>query len=320
MTSCFHPFQGRPSFGPEMVDRFYWLHNFRCFHPFQGRPSFGQIQAAFCGREKGVWFPSLSGKTFIRTRTNTAVLSDDGLRVSIPFREDLHSDTLSPARLRTSPVTVSIPFREDLHSDKAALTAANTEKQVSIPFREDLHSDSSTSHSAPAHIRVGFHPFQGRPSFGQGTWGRKVDGVFEAFPSLSGKTFIRTLRLSSTPAAGCTRLFPSLSGKTFIRTHCQNNRQRPRPTKGFHPFQGRPSFGQKIAEMVDRFYWLQFPSLSGKTFIRTQICAIYTVGFEQIVSIPFREDLHSDDSNGSSYWFCLWLSFPSLSGKTFIRT
>ena len=63
-------------------------------------------------------FPSLSGKTFIRTCVAVRVSAEWQSLVSIPFREDLHSDT--PSKLISIPspaVYVSIPFREDLHSD-----------------------------------------------------------------------------------------------------------------------------------------------------------------------------------------------------------
>ena len=111
----FHPFQGRPSFGlyddPEVSKA-----EFPCFHPFQGRPSFGLKK-----------------------------------------------------------VTHVINY-----------------EMVSIPFREDLHSD----------YFVEFHYFH-----------------LHGFPSLSGKTFIRTK----------------------IDMVLQNIGRR-----GFHPFQGRPSFGPTI--------------------------------------------------------------------------
>ena len=62
--------------------------------------------------------------------------------VSIPFREDLHSDR-ERERSRFQVLSVSIPFREDLHSDVNAFSAGmiSPPVKVSIPFREDLHSD-----------------------------------------------------------------------------------------------------------------------------------------------------------------------------------
>ena len=64
----FHPFQGRPSFGLiEKGDVVAFKYE-GCFHPFQGRPSFGQIKETFILGGGSYLFPSLSGKTFIRTR------------------------------------------------------------------------------------------------------------------------------------------------------------------------------------------------------------------------------------------------------------
>ena len=63
---------------------------------------------------------------------------------------------------------------------------------------------------------------------------------------------------------------------------------------GFHPFQGRPLFGhiKELEYVILRTE--QFPSLSGKTSIRTSLSA-RMVGFTlPSVSIPFREDLYSD--------------------------
>ena len=59
--------------------------------------------------------------------------------VSIPFREDLHSDVMCTLKLGRDFLRVSIPFREDLHSDSGFITRRTP--RVSIPFREDLHSD-----------------------------------------------------------------------------------------------------------------------------------------------------------------------------------
>ena len=112
----FHPFQGRPSFGPGKTPRQTRrmvlvsipfredLHSddnsaipadsnpLGCFHPFQGRPSFGHVELI---------------KDFKKIT--------DG--VSIPFREDLHSDLAEFIKILEASKQVSIPFREDLHSD-----------------------------------------------------------------------------------------------------------------------------------------------------------------------------------------------------------
>ena len=87
--------------------------------------------------------------------------------------------------------------------------------------------------------------------------------------------------------------FPSLSGKTFIRT-----------TLGW-------------AFVKDQRV---FPSLSGKTFIRTWIFLDEVRVIPESVSIPFREDLHSDFLVRAGEEITIITAFPSLSGKTFIRT
>ena len=139
-------------------------------------------------------FPSLSGKTFIRTPADQIPSPPHNLGVSIPFREDLHSDVSKQMHLFQETKKVSIPFREDLHSDSIIQEVLNLlerrsfhpfqgrpsfgplfevndpdmEKvKVSIPFREDLHSDRTESHVDAGTIQKGFHPFQGRPSFGR---------------------------------------------------------------------------------------------------------------------------------------------------------
>ena len=138
--SCFHPFQGRPPFGLQLC-RHDFSEESQSFHPFQGRPPFGLAPEIDVPAELRGKFPSLSGKTSIRTEPF-------GLHqvlyaaVSIPFREDLHSDELPASKLTKKDQKVSIPFREDLHSDLKILKASRLGViMVSIPFREDLHSD-----------------------------------------------------------------------------------------------------------------------------------------------------------------------------------
>ena len=89
------------------------------FHPFQGRPLFGliglnpekgpinQMFPSLSGKTsirtflRWIWkgikvlgrFPSLSGKTSIRTLSTVFHLQPKDRKVSIPFREDLYSDT-----------------------------------------------------------------------------------------------------------------------------------------------------------------------------------------------------------------------------------
>ena len=215
---CFHPFQGRPSFG-RLLKRAKEIHQETSFHPFQGRPSFGPTEKN-CDLDSMLQlFPSLSGKTFIRT-------------------EDKRESSLE--RL----FFVSIPFREDLHSD-------DIEEQIENMLETD-----------------GFHPFQGRPSFG----------------------LLSTLRLSPKDQ----RLFPSLSGKTFIRTVGIKMRKNKPKHNGFHPFQGRPLFGLLPVTVILTAEMDMFPSLSGKTSIRTYLLNRAKRECESAVSIPFREDLHSD--------------------------
>ena len=116
-------------------------------------------------------------------------------------------------------------------------------------------------------------------------------------------------------------VFPSLSGKTFIRTVRVSETQQDRSSRSFHPFQGRPSFGQPLLRRVFRYEMqYQFPSLSGKTFIRTRGEPGRPHRFLSEVSIPFREDLHSDKLEPKKLISSTGRWFPSLSGKTFIRT
>ena len=116
--------------------------------------------------------------------------------------------------------------------------------QVSIPFREDLYSDDSTQTFGTTMITSSFHPFQGRAPFGQAplTFGTGVRG------------------------------------------------------ESFHPFQGRAPFGHPPSTIFFEEIDLAFPSLSGKSSIRTtKLWDSEPFGLHQ-VSIPFREELHSDES------------------------
>ena len=119
-------------------------------------------------RQLRFWFPSLSGKTSIRTITFKVQLDVDAPKVSIPFREDLYSDRTSQSRrLRMVP-------------------------DVSIPFREDLYSDIILKNRKLRKYSLCFHPFQGRPLFGQDMYDIEFRVQLNMFPSLSGKTSIRT--------------------------------------------------------------------------------------------------------------------------------
>ena len=136
-------------------------------------------------------FPSLSGKTSIRTQS-AQKLPDIWLpKVSIPFREDLYSDQMTSSARKGSVRFGFHPFQG----------------------RPLFGPESSLQESA---VRLRFHPFQGRPLFGQIQAALRPKGVGE-FPSLSGKTSIRT-QGESAKAFFHAKMFPSLSGKTSIRT------------------------------------------------------------------------------------------------------
>ena len=90
--------------------------------------------------------------------------------------------------------------------------------------------------------------------------------------------------------------------------------------QGFHPFQGRPLFGQVGAKKVDQLDRKMFPSLSGKTSIRTNHPRNTPQTRLHGVSIPFREDLYSDVFSKFILGGDGDPAFPSLSGKTSIRT
>ena len=218
-----------------------WIRQSR-FHPFQGRPLFGRRSGAQVRQGSVGKFPSLSGKTSIRTWVKV-LLTLTSTFVSIPFREDLYSDRTGQARI-CADNQVSIPFREDLYSDVnserayfqdliprfpslSGKTSIRTylqrwfnsveEPKVSIPFREDLYSDYITFRTILRKQEVGFHPFQGRPLFGLRCQGKLNKGTSSRFPSLSGKTSIRTRQ----------------DWKAGHRAWGHS----------FHPFQGRPLFG-----------------------------------------------------------------------------
>ena len=164
---------------------------------------------------------------------------------------------------------------------------------VSIPFREDLHSDSGTQQSHGKRHTPSFHPFQGRPSFGLNPCTGCCHPVLSQFPSLSGKTFIRTI--ITDPRQVATRVtFPSLSGKTFIRTRIL-------------------LAARKVAEETVSIPFREDLHSDKKVYENTKTLRIH-------VSIPFREDLHSDKQIVTHTENTTNHRFPSLSGKTFIRT
>ena len=217
-------------------------------------------------------------------------------------------------------IFVSIPFREDLHSDLGRYSRKQKALRVSIPFREDLHSDPTKFMHSPRVKKRCFHPFQGRPSFGRKQDESNKANWHKQFPSLSGKTFIRTWRIDFKLKTRSKRVSIPFREDLHSDYRLYSATYKARYVS-FHPFQGRPSFGRYVYRRPPRPGvpgW--FPSLSGKTFIRTYYKRSSSKRKFSLVSIPFREDLHSDlkklphNLRYQNRWF------PSLSGKTFIRT
>jgi hypothetical protein len=64
------------------------------FHLFQRGPSFGPPWGSWDDREGEITFPSLSERTFFRTRHTDSGIANS-CAVSISFREDLLSDVIS---------------------------------------------------------------------------------------------------------------------------------------------------------------------------------------------------------------------------------
>ena len=137
------------------------------FHPFQGRPPFGPLKYTPLAQQK-TKFPSLSGKTSIRTQGLGDKRGSKQSRVSIPFREDLHSDSQSGEKRGVCDTPFpSLSGKTSIRTLAFLQEVLNLlERRVSIPFREDLHSDKKVDQ-----------------------FDRKV---VREFPSLSGKTSIRT--------------------------------------------------------------------------------------------------------------------------------
>ena len=138
----FHPFQGRPLFGrgrnigrwpcghgrvsiPFREDlysdqkRIRLINRIRycSFHPFQGRPLFGLIRQVDPESEDVKGFHPFQGRPSFGHENYKAQIANLEEQVSIPFREDLHSDVYVTLTRRLTMKYVSIPFREDLHSD-----------------------------------------------------------------------------------------------------------------------------------------------------------------------------------------------------------
>ena len=111
----FHPFQGRAPFGPcrENVKR---PKRPLSFHPFQGRTLFGHGQNSY--------------------------------RVFSPAYKGFH------------------PFQGRALFGPWGRGAGRPQAKVSIPFREELHSDRLVRPQRSRRRILCFHPFQGRPLFG----------------------------------------------------------------------------------------------------------------------------------------------------------
>ena len=93
-----------------------------------------------------------------------------------------------------------------------------SQREVSIPFREDLYSDNEYLIPDPRQITTSFHPFQGRPLFGHR--GKRSNEGGDTVPV---SIPFREDLYSDTPCKKGTGVslgpvFPSLSGKTSIRT------------------------------------------------------------------------------------------------------
>ena len=115
--------------------------------------------------------------------------------------------------------------------------------QVSIPFREELHSDTGAVAVERSVVYWRFHPFQGRAPFGHFQYGQGWKARFYVVSIPFREDLYSDMVLYCARRAG--------------------------GDAGFHPFQGRPLFGQTLK--IDQ-----------------------TTAKLLLVSIPFREDLHSD--------------------------
>ena len=137
---------------------------------------------------------------------------------------------------------VSIPFREDLHSD--AWGQAETEGGDNMrfhPFQGRPSFGQKLQQVKAEDVATGFHPFQGRPSFGP-SMGSFV-GQSSLLVSIPFREDLHSDHFEVRNILFVTSEFPSLSGKTFIRTANKNASVTPIHSQCFHPFQGRPSFG-----------------------------------------------------------------------------
>ena len=194
--------------------------------------------------------------------------------VSIPFREELHSDAnnlrpqLGTLKLGFHPFQGRAPFGRNGQSYGQPKRCC----YVSIPFREELHSDEHTTHLEPRTKQDSFHPFQGRAPFGH---------VFD-----------------QAKRADFRIRFPSLSGKSSIRTNSRKRLQNQRCSQVSIPFREELHSDKPLLKGIAVVSNREFPSLSGKSSIRTNSLYQKAKITASLVSIPFREELHSDfDTN-----------------------
>ena len=272
---CFHPFQGRPLFGPKT----YKVHR---FNPLQE-------------------FPSLSGKTSIRTDNTAKLMLEVYHVVSIPFREDLYSDHAQSSSTVLSLRKVSIPFREDLYSDSGCVLILDEWDKARFPSLSgktsirticqnrcsgsgsNLFPSLSGKTSIRTRTRIlaacerygyRFHPFQGRPLFGLRVRvlnNCKTFGVSIPFR----EDLYSDWQPSQEDLEEARKSFHPFQGRPLFG-HFRARILNAVRQYGFHPFQGRPLFGQVATQLEIPKQMAEFPSLSGKTSIRTiQNCQNY---------------------------------------------
>ena len=140
-------------------------------------------------------FPSLSERAFFRTSYAEFSCSCTHRKVSISFRESLLSDLLNQLKMNTK-IMKKFPSLSERAFFRTCYWQVPRDVRfllVSISFRENLLSDDSldTHRHYSRHTR--FHLFQREPSFGQGYHGQGIFKVEGKFPSLSERTFFRTV-------------------------------------------------------------------------------------------------------------------------------
>ena len=193
--SSFHPFQGRAPFGHEELIASKVTKK-TSFHPFQGRAPFGLLKGYFLGVLENMTFPSLSGKSSIRTESFYGFCQDLSRFPSLSGKSSIRT------------------------------------WEQRVPCKGPCNPS--------------FHPFQGRAPFG----------------------LHQKAKIARPPAAR----FPSLSGKSSIRTRRQIVSHTESAESGFHPFQGRPLFGQQDAELLLIIYFIAcFHPFQGRPLFGQQL-------------------------------------------------